>query len=352
MDYKFGDYNGVKRPSISKRRNTGMSADGLVRKEFLHLASDFPLVIRPNLKGVDLVDWAEHNRENIKKHLLEQGAILFRDFNIYTVKDFERFIMSISGEALEYRFRASPRSQVEGNIYTSTDYPADQSIFPHNEHSYSPVFPLKIFFYCDIPALEGGETPIGRCRKILEHIDPEIRERFRQKKVMYVRNYGDGFGLPWQTVFQTKSKDAVDKYCRANGIGYEWKDGDRLRTLQVGPAFVKHPFTQEDIWFNHATFFHVSTLEPTIRTALLAEFKEEDLPNHTYYGDGSPIEPSTLEHLRAAYQQEMVAFTWQKADVLLLDNMLVVHARSSFRGTRRILTGMSEPISTRNSYEI
>ena len=70
---------------------------------------------------------------------------------------------------------------------------------------------------------------------------------------------------------------------------------------------------------------------------------EEDLPTNTYYGDGSAIEPSVLAELQAAYQQEMVTFSWEKGDVLMLDNMLSIHARQPFVPPRKILVGMAEP---------
>jgi alpha-ketoglutarate-dependent taurine dioxygenase len=162
---------------------------------------------------------------------------------------------------------------------------------------------------------------------------------------MYVRNFGDGFGLPWQTVFQTTEKEKVEEYCRIHDIKVEWKDSERLRTRQVGPAVVKHPRTGELVWFNHATFFHISTLEKNTREALLAGFQEEDLPTNTYYGDGSPIEPSVLESLREVYQQAMVTFPWQKGDILMLDNMLAVHGRLPFVGPRQVLVGMAEALN-------
>ncbi|HCF26247.1 MAG TPA: taurine catabolism dioxygenase TauD, partial [Cyanobacteria bacterium UBA11049] len=245
----------------------------------------------------------------------------------------------------EYRDRSSPRHEVGEKIYTSTDYPAEQSIFLHNEGTYWLTWPLKIYFSCLIAAQQGGETPIADCRKIFQRIHPQIREKFIEKKVLYVRNYNDGFGLTWQTVFQTRDKAVVEEYCRRNAIEFEWKDGERLRTRQVRQAVAKHPKTGELVWFNHATFFHVSTLEPTLRDALLAEFREEDLPNNTYYGDGSPIEPEVLEELRAAYQQEMVLFPWQQGDLLMLDNMSVAHGRSPFVGTRKVVVGMAEPFT-------
>ena len=64
---------------------------------------------------------------------------------------------------------------------------------------------------------------------------------------------------------------------------------------------------------------------------LLAGLEEEDLPNNTYYGDGSPIEPSVLEEIREAYRMETVSFAWQEGDILMLDNMLRAWSQSLCR---------------------
>jgi len=159
---------------------------------------------------------------------------------------------------------------------------------------------------------------------------------------MYVRNFGDGFGLPWRTVFQTDDRSVIEEHCRRNGIDTKWKDGDRLRLRAVRRAVHKHAYTGEEVWFNHATFFHISTMEPSVREALLAELAEDDLPTNSYYGDGSPIEPEVLEELRRRYHEETVIFSWRQGDTLLLDNMLAAHGRAPFSGPRKILVGMAQ----------
>lgn len=326
------------------RRKAMNVSQQLVSERLLSPDHALPLVIEPAISGVDLAAWAAGERESLESKLLQYGALLFRGFSVQSVEQFDQVIAALSPGALEYMFRASPRTRVGGNIYTSTDYPADQMIFPHNEHSYSPRFPLRLFFYCQTPSETGGETPIGSTRAVKARISPEIEARFREKGVLYVRNYGDGFGLPWQSVFQSEDRDEVESYCATVGIEVEWKANNRLRTRQRGPAVVRHPRTGEEVWFNHATFFHISTLPPAIRDSLQSNFTDLDLPTNTFYGDGEVIEPEVLESLRAAYLDSLVRFSWQQGDVLFIDNMLAVHGREPFTGKRAILTGMAEAL--------
>jgi alpha-ketoglutarate-dependent taurine dioxygenase len=215
----------------------------------------------------------------------------------------------------------------------------------HNESSHLPTWPLRQFFSCILPSETGGETPLADVRRVLGRISPETRERFRERKVMYVRNYDEGLGLDWREVFQTEDRAAVERYCAAAGITAEWGEGDRLRTRQVAQAVARHPQTGEEVWFNHAAFFHVSRLDARVREALLEAVGEEHLPNNSFYGDGGAIEPSALEEVAAAYDAETVAFPWQAGDILMLDNMLVAHGRRPYTGARKILVAMTEPFA-------
>lgn len=325
------------------RRPVSSAPDELVKEKTLREGQSLPLLITPAIEGVNLVQWAANNREFIETRLRKHGGLLFRNFAVKEVTHFEQFVKASSNELLTYQERSSPRSQVSGNIYTSTDYPASQKIFLHNENSYQHIFPLKIFFFCVIPSESGGETPIADCRRVLLRLSPEIQERFRERGGWkLVRNFGDGVGLSWQTTFQTTNKTEVERYCREAGITVEWKE-DGLRTSQVRPVSAIHPVTGEAVWFNHATFFHVSTLEPTVHLDLIAQYREDEFPAQTYYGDGSSIEPDVLAQLREAYLQETTRFQWQRGDILMLDNMLVAHGREPFVGPRKIVVGMAEP---------
>ena len=65
------------------------------------------------------------------------------------------------------------------------------------------------------------------------------------------------------------------------------------------------------------------------------------MPRHTYYGDGSEIEPEVLQHMRATAWACAVGFKWQRDDLLVLDNLAVLHGRLGFTGDRKILVYLS-----------
>lgn len=334
--------SGLGRPQTMKRKAITVSEESLVNMGQLSPGEDLPLLIEPRVSSVNLAAWTRNNRELIESRLRQHGAILFRGFDLDTVEKFEELAQALSGKLLDYLERSSPRSDVKKGIYTSTDYPADEAIHFHNEQSYTRRWPMKLWFYCLKAAEQGGATPIADGRRVLMLLDSKLRERFLQKKVMYVRNYNQGMGLSWQTAFQTNDPLKVEDYCRQSAIDFQWRSDGGLRTRQVFPTIVTHPNTGESVWFEHAAFFHVSGLPAKVRDALISEFAEEDLPSNTYYGDGSPIENSVLEEIREAYRQASVRFSWTEGDVLLIDNMLTSHGREAFVGARKIVVAMTE----------
>ncbi len=158
---------------------------------------------------------------------------------------------------------------------------------------------------------------------------------------MYVRNLGGKIDLPWQTVFQSDDKAYVAEYCAKAGLELEWLDNDRVRTKAVRSAIAKHPETGEMLWFNQAHLFHYTSLPEDIRDFMLSYLKEENLPRHVYYGDGTPIEESILQEIRGVYDQHTVKLPWQEGDIMMLDNMLIGHAREPYKGKRKVVVAMA-----------
>jgi hypothetical protein len=309
------------------------------------LGGKFPLLLTPEMDGVDLVAWISDRKEWLRGCLYRYGAVLFRGFQIYSEDAFSEFVTSCEINRLEYMEGATPRTRIGDGVYTSTEFPASETIALHNELTYVRNWPTRIVFCCLQPAESGGETPIADVRDVLKRIDPEIVESFRAKGWMLVRNFSDGIGLSWKNAFHTDDRDAVQQYCQENDISYEWQNLNHLRTVQARQAISRHPVTAEEVWFNHIAFWHVSSLRPGLRSVFVSEFGERGLPFNTYYGDGSAIDDRTIGRIRDAFDTELVTFPWNRGDVLLLDNMLIAHGRRPYQGARRVIVAMGDGIN-------
>ena len=330
-------------PGKRQRRRVSLNTETLVQTTPLQPSSALPLLVQPTQAELSLTDWICHHQATITQWLHHHGGVLFRGFQMAGVEGFGTFIRAIAHPPMPYTYRSTPRTQVQGSVYTSTEYPANRAIPLHNEMAYARQWPLRIAFYCVQPATEGGETPIADSRRILKRIDPAVRMRFQEQGVLYVRNYGGGLDLPWQEVFQTEDRSDVEAYCKQAQIECTWSNGDQLQTRQVCQAIAHHPHTGEAVWFNQAHLFNINTLDPTVRANLLASVAADQVPRNTYYGNGEEITPDVLEMIHQAFTAEAILFPWQAGDVLLLDNMLATHGRQPFSGTRKVLAGMGDP---------
>jgi alpha-ketoglutarate-dependent taurine dioxygenase len=300
-----------------------------------------PLVVSPRDDDVDLAGWASVHRDWVGERLVEHGGVLFRGFAIGGRAGFAVAVRSLTDEIAAYIDQHTPREAVGEGLYTSTRYPADQMIELHSEMSYSSSWPRAVWFYCQVPAVTGGETPIADNRRVYALLPRPLRERFEELGVRYVRNFGQGVGLSWQQAFQTEDRAQVERFCRTEGIEFEWKPGGGLRTARVGPAVVVHPQTGERLWFNQAHAFHPSGLPAPVREALARTLAERDYPSNASYGDGTPIADADLAEIRLTHARVAVTFPWRQHDVLMLDNMLICHGRRPFTGDRQMFVAMA-----------
>ena len=125
---------------------------------------------------------------------------------------------------------------------------------------------------------------------------------------------------------------------RAKDQGYNvtWDSDGDLYLWQVRPAFIRHPVTNEKIWFNQAHSHHGSYYK-AMPTFYGQEIPDDKFPCHVYYGDGSVIEPETIQHIRIKSWECAVGFQWRNGDLLVLDNLAVQHSRIGFTGDRKML---------------
>jgi alpha-ketoglutarate-dependent taurine dioxygenase len=275
--------------------------------------------------------------------LLGKGAVLLRGL---PVTDAARFhdVVSLFGRPFDEYRGNSPRQAVHDGVWTSTEYPAEYEISLHNELSQAAAWPARLFFCCLVPSETGGQTPVSDGRALLARIDPAVRARFEAHGVLYTQNLHSGYGpgRSWQATYETDDRGKVEAYLREADASCTWTEDGDLRIRQVRPATRRHPVTGEEVWFNQAEQFDVSSLpaEEARQLRALVESADE-LPQSSAFGDGTPIPAADLDHVRAVARQGECSFRWQPGDILAIDNMLVMHGRHAFTGSRTVLVAMT-----------
>lgn len=306
----------------------------------------FPLVVEPAESGATLASASADILALNERLLYRHAGFLFRGFRVADLDAFDAFVRSFGHPPISYDFGSSQRSKLTKGVYTSTEFPKNRSIPLHNEQAYTTAWPMKIWLHCVVASPIGGETPIADSRRVHQRIDADIRRRFETKRLLYVRNYGNGMDLSWQQTFGTESRAEVEAFCRENGIAVQWIGEKQLRTEQLVQGTAWHPVTRAPLWFNQAHLFHASSQGKDVMAMLLDILGDaRNLPRHVFYGDGTPLEESVLDAIRGVLAEEAVKFPWQPGDVILLDNMLAAHAREPFDGERKIVVSLAEPYS-------
>lgn len=148
----------------------------------------------------------------------------------------------------------------------------------------------------------------------------------------------------WIDVFETESKEEVERKCRESEFEFKWQQNDWLQISQTRPAVMSHPTTKDMIWFNQA---HLYDFNPKFLGltryvgAKLFYIRKHMRLHEVFFADSSPIPRADLYHIMQQLDANTIYFPWQKGDVLVLDNVLAMHGRAPFSGKRRILTAMT-----------
>lgn len=302
-----------------------------------------PLVVTAGTEctNSDLCIEISEQQAAYRDKLYAHGAILFRGFNVDQAR-FAKLTTILTSELLPYQGGDTPRSKLDRNTYTSTEWPADQFIPLHQEMSYTEQHPGIVYFACIIEPQGGGETPLLDARVLYQQLDSTITTAFFEKKLCYITNLHDGVGLgkSWQNYFETQSQAEVNQILTDKGAKFEWRNDGVLSFKEIVQPIKKHPFTEDLCFFSQADQWHPSHLSAEDYQDLLDLVGLENFYHHCTYADGSAIPEAFLADIRQKKEKLLQTFTWQKGDFLMVDNTAVMHGRMPFIGPRKIIVAM------------
>jgi alpha-ketoglutarate-dependent taurine dioxygenase len=300
-------------------------------------------VVQAESENASLSELVRDRINHFAALILEHRGVLFRGFRVREAADFQAVIDALNATPMDYTYGSTPRTHVEGSVFTATEYPSHVEIPLHCENAYQRTWPLWISFCCIKPARGGGQTPIADMQKVTAAIPPAVVDRFAQRRVKYIRHYHPHVDLPWQSAFRVTNRDELARFCGENDIHHEWLTEEILRTEQVCQGVAEHPVTKATVFFNQAHLFHVSSLGARPAKDMMSLFGRDRLPRDARFGNGSDIPAEDLAAVRTAFAAAAVDLQWRQGDVAILDNMQLAHGRRTHVGERRLLAALLNP---------
>jgi alpha-ketoglutarate-dependent taurine dioxygenase len=290
----------------------------------------------------DPVTWAARHRDALRAAVARHGAVVVRGLGLdgpgRTAAVFERLADGLMVE----REAFAERQRYGDGIYSSAKWPATQPMCMHHELSYTVEVPTLLLFACLAAPDAGGVTGVADAAAVLEALPPELVERFAREGWMLQRSYNDEIGASWEEAFGTDDRAAVERYCRANAIAFDWQPDGTLRTRQRRNAVVHDPVTARRYWFNQVAFLNEWTMDPDVHEYLVDVYGADGLPFNTCFGSGESIGRDVVELLNRVYDEHTLREPWQAGDLMLVDNITTAHSREPYRGTRTVLVGMAD----------
>jgi alpha-ketoglutarate-dependent taurine dioxygenase len=286
-------------------------------------------------------------RDELRDAVAEQGFVRVRGLGLRDASDAAAAFRALADELMAEREPFAARNTYAQGVYSSATWPQNQPMCMHHEQSYRLEFPGLMMFACLEAPAAGGATAVSDSAAVLAALPAGLVERFEREGWMLTRSYGDEIGASVAEAFGTEDRAAVEAYCRANAIEFEWQDDGGLRTRQRRDAVLQHPVSGRRCWFNQIAFLSEWTMAPEVREYLVELYGADGLPFNTRYGNGDPIGADVVELLNEVYDAHTVREPWEAGDLLLVDNVRCAHSREAFEGSRDVVVGMADPVSVR-----
>jgi alpha-ketoglutarate-dependent taurine dioxygenase len=299
--------------------------------------SEFPGVI-PG--AGDLASFLSTNKAAVDAALADAGALLFRGFDVPDPLAFDAAIEGYGEAGFTYEDSLSNavRTNVTPRAFTANEAPPTTEIFLHHEMAQTPLYPAKLFFYCEIAPGSGGATPLCRSDWVLERLaeqSPAFVARLEAEGVRYTNvmpgsdDAGSGQGRSWRSTLSVADEAAAEARLKDLGYSWEWLEDGSLRVTTTALPAVR---TLED---GRKTFFN----------QLIAAFRgwadSRNDPNKAItFGGGEPINSEDMAPAIALADEFTHDLAWQAGDVALIDNSTVMHGRRPFEGKRRVLASL------------
>ena len=281
------------------------------------------------------------------KKMRAQGYVLLRNTH-HQLQDFialsEQYgqdFLSVKPLDTDCHKRQTPR-QIIGSHLGRTALPGYDSIFLnsgsgatfalplHGELYYQKTDPPEaLFFYCQTPPAEAGETLVCNGFTLFNALPPSLQHRLSSQKISYTRYSSKAV---WQRDYATQDVDALLAFLAQHHIQAEVNSQGELKTV----------FTTSAVPQINGKHCFINNLIPFA----LREYQEPQATrSRVRFENGSPLSMDVLKTIMDKAQQHQEKIVWQAGDILILDNRFCMHGRNQLlEGPRTLYLRMAQRI--------
>lgn len=308
-----------------------------------HDGRAFPLALACQSPAASLSNacgWLAAHKDDLLEQASNHGAVFFRDFPLRTAQDFDAFIAAFDLPNFPYDESLSNAVRVNRTprVFTANEAPPSVNIYFHHEMAQTPMYPSRLFFFCEQVAETGGATPLCRSDILWQRLAkacPQFAQDCEAKGLRYsnvmpsVNDPASGMGRGWQSTLRAATAAAAEERLTQLGYSFEWLPGGDLRaTTPILPAV-------RDLGDGRKSFFN----------QLIAAFQgwkdtRNDPAKAITFGDGTPLDRDAVNVATQLAEQLAFDVPWQNGDVALVDNYVTMHGRRTFTGTRKVLASL------------
>jgi len=201
----------------------------------------------------------------------------------------------------------------------------------------TPVYPSRLFFFCEVPAARGGATSLCRSDHLYDGLAREepgfvadcARHGLRYSLVMPAEDDpGSPVGRSWRGTFGCDDRASVEARMSALGYAWRWEEDGSLRTTTPVLPATRRLGPERHSLFNQ----------------LIAARSWKDARNAprtaVRFGDGRALPDDAWAAVGELAADQVHDLEWQRGDVALVDNFVTMHGRRRFEGTRRVLASL------------
>lgn len=300
--------------------------------------SVFPAIVenKPGFNSLEeVIAWVKENQAELEAELVSAGALLFRGFPIDSAETFDAFSAAFGYDNFTYQESLSNAVRINftERVFTANEAPKDAEIYLHHEMAQTPIFPSKLFFFCQSAADQGGATPLCRSDALfsaLQEQDKALADDFEQKGLKYTTvmpgadDAASAQGRSWKSTLSVETVEEGEAKLKELGYSWVWNDdGSLAATTPVLPAVLERENGRK-VFFNQLIAAYMGW-----------KGVRENPASAITFGDGSHIPKEALELVNDLSAQFTFDLAWQDGDVAIVDNYMAMHGRRPYSGERK-----------------